>query len=60
MNPEEKIKELANGIGALVEVSYMFYSTASNKFTPEQALELTKSFIQTTLMLSSIKGDSGK
>lgn len=60
MSPEDKIKELANGIGALIDISYMFYTISINKFSKEQAFELTKAFMQTSLMISATRGGTSE
>ena len=57
MNSEDKINELKTGIGATVEVSWMFFSASLKAgFRPEYALELTKTFLQTMMMTSLSKG----
>ena len=61
MNAEDKIKELKTGIGATVEVSWMFFSSSLKAgFSPDQALDLTRTFLQTMMMLSMGKGGPEK
>ena len=59
MESKDKIEEIKNAIGVTTEVSYMFFvSSMRTGFSPDQAMDLTKTFMQTMMMIA-IGGKGG-
>lgn len=56
MNPE--IKKFIDGVGATAEACAVFYkSCVAQRFTPEQAFELTKTFLTSLITRPACKDD---
>lgn len=51
MNDTPNANEVVNAIGAMAEMSWVFYSTSIQRgFTAAQALQLTQTYLSSTIM----------
>ena len=58
MTPEDKIKEIMTGIGAMSETLYLFYSSCKNAgFDEDKAMTLTVAFMASLVSGGAKKGE---